>query len=62
MLKDAIEVIGAMIVMILGICIMLAIVVATGSFVSWILSPTDWTGKKKEEKKDESAEDANSQG
>lgn len=61
MLKDAIEVIGAMIVMILGICIMLAIVVATGSFVSWILSPIDWTGKKKE-KKDESAEDANSQG
>lgn len=53
MLKDAIEVVVACIVMILGLCIMLAIVTAAGAFVSWILSPTDWTGKKKEKEKDE---------
>jgi hypothetical protein len=51
-----------MIVIFLGLGIMLAILTATGSFVSWILSPTDWTGKKKEKEKDESAEDTNPQG
>lgn len=50
MLKDAIEVVVACIVMILGLCIMLAIVTAAGAFVSWILSPTDYTGKEKKEK------------
>lgn len=59
MLKDAIEAVGTMIVIILGLGIMLAIVTAAGAFVSWILSPTDWTGKKKEKEKDESAEDTN---
>lgn len=53
MLKDAIEAVGTMIVIILGLGIMLAIVTAAGAFVSWILSPTDWTGKKKEKEKDE---------
>lgn len=62
MLKDAIEVVGTMIVIFLGLGIMLAILTATGSFVSWILSPTDWTGKKKEKEKDESAEDTNPKG
>lgn len=53
MLKDAIEAVGTMIVIMLGLGIMLAIVTAAGAFVSWILSPTDWTGKKKEKEKDE---------
>lgn len=62
MLKDAIEAVGTMIVIILGLGIMLVIMTAAGAFVSWILSPTDWTGKKKEKEKDESAEDTNPQG
>lgn len=64
MLKDAIEVVGTMIVIILGLGIMLAIMAAASAFVSWIMSPTDWTGKKKEKEKekDESAENTNPQG
>lgn len=50
MLKDAIEAVGTMIVIMLGLGIMLAIVTAAGAFVSWILSPTDYTGKEKKEK------------
>ena len=45
-----------MIVIFLGLGIMLAILTATGSFVSWILSPTDWTGKKGEKDETEKAE------
>lgn len=53
MLKDAFEVVVACIVMILGLCIMLGIWWCSMLFVSWILSPTDWTGEKKEKKKDD---------
>ena len=48
MLKNAIEVVGAVIVMMLGLCIMLAIWWGFMLFLSWIMSPTDYTGKKRE--------------
>ena len=50
MLKDAFEVVVACIVMILGLCIMLGIWWCSMLFVSWILSPTDYTGKEEKGK------------